>query len=353
MKFYVIIWDFNIGGVQKHATALANFLVQKNNRVVILYGTKEGSLLESLDSRVELRQLSIRNTNNPFAFLKIYRRLKKEIDQNSVVLANGPNNFRQISRVNFLIGNWKLLYILHNDIGIKSSRLRWFKVFEMKTLLNAKRTKVIALSERQRKRHIETLEVREIEVVPNFIDFNHNHLRKANREHPRGISIGRYSIEKGYDVLLEAVGATSSNVCIDVFGFGEDGRQKLISDASIQGTGRLNFFDARLNILELLSQYDYYVCPSRRESFGISIIEALSCGLPVVTTDCDGPVEVIDHSNGIIVARENSKALADGIEEMHEAIREGKYQPEELRENVAQYSIERVMNKYVDLLKLD
>src|SRR5690606_39546541 len=47
---------------------------------------------------------------------------------------------------------------------------------------------------------------------------------------------------------------------------------------------------------------DVYVALSRQDSFGVAILEASSCGVPVVVSDADGPAEVVaDNQTGFIV----------------------------------------------------
>lgn len=64
---------------------------------------------------------------------------------------------------------------------------------------------------------------------------------------------------------------------------------------------------AGLDIFAALSTLD-------SESFGVAILEASSCGLPVVVTDTDGPAEVVEQGlTGFIVPRHNVAAAADAI----------------------------------------
>lgn len=53
---------------------------------------------------------------------------------------------------------------------------------------------------------------------------------------------------------------------------------------------------------QALAQLDVYVALSRQDSFGVAILEASSCGVPVVVSDADGPAEVVaDNQTGFIV----------------------------------------------------
>ena len=66
---------------------------------------------------------------------------------------------------------------------------------------------------------------------------------------------------------------------------------------------------------KLYAEAEAFVYPSRYEGFGIPIIEAISCGLPVVAFDCPwGPRAIIvDGEDGLLVQNGNVKALADAL----------------------------------------
>jgi len=64
----------------------------------------------------------------------------------------------------------------------------------------------------------------------------------------------------------------------------------------------------------LLSTFDLFVSPSRLESFGLAIVEAMACGVPVIATHTGGAGEIIhDGETGRLVPVGDAKALANGI----------------------------------------
>jgi glycosyltransferase involved in cell wall biosynthesis len=58
------------------------------------------------------------------------------------------------------------------------------------------------------------------------------------------------------------------------------------------------------------------VLPSRAESFGTVLVEALACGTPVVATRCGGPEDIVDERVGVLVPPEDPHALAAGIQKV-------------------------------------
>ena len=66
---------------------------------------------------------------------------------------------------------------------------------------------------------------------------------------------------------------------------------------------------------EFFNKIDIFCQPSHFEPFGLTVIEAMSYGKPVISTDCDGPVEIINDNmkNGIIVQKKKPIEMADAI----------------------------------------
>jgi len=80
--------------------------------------------------------------------------------------------------------------------------------------------------------------------------------------------------------------------------------------------GRVEFLGwrSRAEIAELLHGCQVFVLPSRSESFGIAIIEAMACRKPVVASAVGGILEIIDHGKtGVLVEPDDPSALAHAL----------------------------------------
>ena len=86
---------------------------------------------------------------------------------------------------------------------------------------------------------------------------------------------------------------------------------------------------------------DCFVLPSRYETGGIVLLEAMACGIPVVATRVGALPEIVNESNGILVPSGDTKALAQAMEQCCRNL--GKYDSEKLRKQVVErYSYECV-----------
>ncbi|MEJ8640056.1 glycosyltransferase family 4 protein [Streptomyces sp. MS2.AVA.5] len=91
---------------------------------------------------------------------------------------------------------------------------------------------------------------------------------------------------------------------------------------------------------------------SDRESFGMTIVEAMRCGLPVVSTDCPlGPPEIIKHgTNGLLVPRGDPAAMADAMIELIEDPDRRSAMAKAARESTHRYDPDHIARRYVDLI---
>lgn len=89
--------------------------------------------------------------------------------------------------------------------------------------------------------------------------------------------------------------------------------RRLASELGIDG--RLEFAGSQppARVADYMRESALLVLPSRRESFGAVLVEALACGIPVVATRCGGPEDFITDAVGVLVEKENPEALAAAI----------------------------------------
>ncbi|HLM55947.1 MAG TPA: glycosyltransferase [Pyrinomonadaceae bacterium] len=127
---------------------------------------------------------------------------------------------------------------------------------------------------------------------------------------------------KGQDEFIRAAALVASrrdDVTFVVAGedksrSGENRRrlERLIGDLGLGDRVRLQGWVD--DVPALLSALDLFVSPSRSEPFGLSIIEAMACGVPVVATKSEGAGEILeDGVTGLFVPLGDQEALAEAI----------------------------------------
>ena len=172
----------------------------------------------------------------------------------------------------------------------------------------------------------------------------------------RVVAISRYSHEKGIDLLLQAwalVEQQDKEWRLDVFGDGDRSiYERQIDDLKIDRTRcQLN---GRTNDVEReYCNSSVFVLSSRFEGFGMVIIEAMACGLPVVAFDCPwGPRSIItDGVNGLLAENGSPSALAHKLLKVmtDESLRQSMSRA--ATEHVQRYSIDRVATVWKTLFE--
>ncbi len=165
---------------------------------------------------------------------------------------------------------------------------------------------------------------------------------------------GRLVERKGVSVLLEAWGKLAKDhqdVLLVIVGGGP--LEKKLKDQSreLGIEENVKFFGFVNNIGDYLAATDIFVFPSFQEGFPNSVLEAMACGIPVISTKIGGVVDVIrDGENGLLVEPGNVNQLADALKKLisdaEYASTLGKNALKTVREN---YDINVIANKYVKL----
>jgi glycosyltransferase involved in cell wall biosynthesis len=139
-------------------------------------------------------------------------------------------------------------------------------------------------------------------IISNGIKFRAATLKSAYGFRPfRIVQISRLAHEqKGQDVLIRALPQVlerlgRDSVSIDFIGEGAslDYLRRLSKDCGVDGQCRFLGAIARASVYDRLCEYDLLIQPSRYEGFGLTILEGIAAGLPVLVSDIEGPMEII------------------------------------------------------------
>ena len=160
------------------------------------------------------------------------------------------------------------------------------------------------------------------EVVFNTI---HDSVRMNTVHQQRGnfmnfISVGTLLPVKGYDNLITAFAQTTlprDKWTLTIVGEGPE--EKTLLDLIIQHHLENNIHllgrKSKAEVVELLNHSDVFISSSHLETFGVAALEAICCGVPVLSTDSGGPREFITPINGRL-CDDSIEALQKGIEYM-------------------------------------
>lgn len=137
--------------------------------------------------------------------------------------------------------------------------------------------------------------------------------------------VGRFSPGKGHEELLEAAARLNkryANIRFLVVGEasrGEEAYEQRIKSLckSLRLDAVVHFAGYRKDIPDVMAAFDIFAFPSHAEAFGVVLIEAMAMEKPVVSTNCDGVLDiVVDGVTGIYVNPRNPSQLAAAIEKL-------------------------------------
>jgi Glycosyltransferase len=184
-------------------------------------------------------------------------------------------------------------------------------------------------------------------VLPNVVDVNLFQPSEHDNDVPIIIHISCFEDKsKNISGLLKAFSILKQNKIpfrATLIGEGIDFEAMIkLSDAlKLENHVRFTGLLEGLSLINELSAGDFLVLSSNYENMPVVILEALSCGLPVVSTNVGGIAEIINESNGILVPAHDSEALAAAMKAMCETYQQ--YDSMLLRQKIVEkYSYENV-----------
>lgn len=204
-------------------------------------------------------------------------------------------------------------------------------------------------------------ELSNVSVIPDPIPMN-----QGDRSHDsvqnqgpvplirRVVTIGRYAYQKGYDLLLQAWAEVEKQYpdwSLDIYGMGDQtSYRQLMSDLGID-VRRCRLNGPVEDVVKTYTDSSVFVLSSRFEGFGLVLVEAMACGLPVVSFDCPaGPDEIItDGVDGLLVPSGDVHALAGKLMTLmaDEALRERLGQ--QARQSARRYEMAAIATQWKDL----
>jgi len=175
------------------------------------------------------------------------------------------------------------------------------------------------------------------------------------------LSVGNLLPVKGHEFLIRAFSEfvnLHDDVLLKIVGDGPL-RQDLASlvvklnlNNKVEFLGEVSANAVRAEMLNA----SVFVFPSRFETFGVALIEAMSCGLPVISTACGGPDLIVNDETGILVEPESIDSMRLGLEWAIE--KSSGLDPESIRKSVVDrfgkhQFFEKLNKHYVDIADLN
>jgi glycosyltransferase involved in cell wall biosynthesis len=144
--------------------------------------------------------------------------------------------------------------------------------------------------------------------------------RLGLKEQPIVLFLGRINFKKGLDLLVQSfaeVAEQNENAVLVIAGPDNEGYSKVVRKwIEESGIGTKVYWQEMLHgreVLEAFVDSDVFVLPSYTESFGIAVVEAMACGLPVVISDQVNIRDDVSQSKGGKVVSLDSHKIAQAV----------------------------------------
>jgi len=186
-------------------------------------------------------------------------------------------------------------------------------------------------------------ELSNVEVIPDPLAFDVAEVSPLKAK--RVIAVGRYVYQKGFDLLLQAWAKIEKQFPdweLAIYGMGDRSPYENLAQQLGINMNRCHLNGSTQDIRKEYLDSSLFVFSSRFEGFGMVLIEAMACGLPVVSFDCPcGPKDIVRHQeDGLLVPAGDVDKLAEAMAQLIEN--------EELRHQIAKNAICNVRRFQID-----
>lgn len=185
---------------------------------------------------------------------------------------------------------------------------------------------LLTVSEPLQERIASIFNVRSI-VVHNMISSEFSQAETRYPDKFNLISVGSLFPVKNHALLVSALALLDlpkDQWQLTIIGEGGERQnlQRKINESGLSDNIHLVGQKSKEEVAQFLRSSSVFVLPSKSENFSVAVLEALSCGLPVIASICGGIRECIDKKNGLLFEVDDVQGLADSLQYMYEHHRE-------------------------------
>jgi glycosyltransferase involved in cell wall biosynthesis len=323
MKLLYITNGINgAGGLERVLSIKASYLAEHFGYEVTILSLNNNHLHPFYAFSSKISMLSIATEGNPLQYARSYRKgIKNIVTQvQPDVISVCDDGFKGFFIPKIIGSEIPIVYERHVSKEIEmNDSFSFFKkqVIQMKWKvmehLASRFSKFVVLTNGN------TLEWQSLTnrmVIPNPLSF---YPKESSRLlNKKVIAVGKQGFQKGYDRLLAAwqlVNHKHPDWQLEIYGTIAPEYKLEELSKSLGISESVFFYPPEKDIQSKYLDASLYVMSSRFEGFGMVLIEAMACGVPCISFDCNyGPSDIIAHNeDGLVVPNGDILALADGI----------------------------------------
>ena len=333
-----------LSDIQDHGKKCAEGLLRLGYEIIYAYPHNAISECVELDERIKLVELPYSGKKgyflNCFALRKLYRKCKPD-----VVHVHYASGFGLLS---FLAGLHPVALSCYGSDIFEFPHINKINSFLLRCILNySDRLQSTSIAMANEIRTLSKNGTKRIDIIPFGINVDLFSPSECKPEKDL-FTVGFIkSLNRIYDVplLLHSfalvLSKLNNKVILKIYGDGPL-RSEMEELSRNLGIGNSVYFMGRIaneKVPNILNEMDVFINSSLQESFGVNILEAMACEIPVIATDCVGPREIIqDGISGIILQDRKPETMANAIISL--------LNDKELRRRIGKAGRKRVLEKY-------
>ena len=312
LKVIHIVEDLKVGGLERVVECIATRLPSDRFEIQVWAMVGGGKIAERIKKRgVPVHVFGYANCYNLGNIRRLARRFKKE---NPQIIHTHGYFASTIGRMAAILGKVPVRIVHYHTTLFDMKR----KNIWIEKMLNRYTSLMIAVSEAVKTSYCDIgYDEDKIIVVYNGTDSFEFKPGREKRHDPTIINVASLQKHKGHlDILraMKSVSAKYPNVKLWIVGDGPL-RQKIQHEANrLELKEKVVLWGEREDVSKLTSSADLAVVASTREGLGLSAIEAMACGIPVIANKVGGLKEIVkDGYSGVLVDTRDTRKLGASI----------------------------------------
>lgn len=374
---YCIPALYESGGTERIVTEKINYLVENSDHFEVIIVTTEGinkipfykvspkvkiielnlNFLEDFQKPLPIK---VRDTQKKLNKYKTELRRVIEQLKIDVCISTGGKELEFLYKLKC---NCKKICELHFSkyyrkqfLKANNSGLLWTLIGNFRTWQLVKQTKtldqLVVLTKKDKTEWRRTNS--NVTQIYNFTHFSVH--KEADLNNKIVIAVGRLELQKGFDYLIDAwekVAEKNKDWILEIYGTGSQEKEiaKKIADNNLDS---YVFLKGRTEeVQKKILESSIFALSSRYEGFPMVLLESLSCGVPIVSFDCEtGPNEIIENNDcGILVENRNVEQLAESLLTLMNNAEQRKEKGKTAKNKIKNFSKEVIMKKWMLLFK--
>lgn len=358
----MIISSLSSGGAERVLTNMANYWADKKNEVSMITLDSNVSDFYELHPDINRYALDVMDASasllnaakNNLIRIKKLRSAIREISPEVII------SFMDVTNVLTILATRRLgLRVIISERSVPSHYPIEKAWLQLRRMTYSMADVVVAQTAQVAQWVEDNMKCQKVVVIPNpvsKVEVTNSHVNLMDmigtaKQAPTIVAMGRMNKEKGFDLLLKAFAMVTSlhpDWRLVIFGEGQE-RNNLTSLSKDMGVSDKVFMPGLVkNPAHLLKQADIFVMSSRFEGFPNALLEAMACGLPVISFDCPGgPGEIIrDGIDGLLVKPEDVNAMANAMKRLIENKEERQRFGSHATEVCDRFSMDKIMRMW-------